>query len=85
MSRSKVEALFKEPGSFTPLPGATSPQDYEDAIVGAARQAHAQAPPDVQAKHPLDIPYLKQQSHRLFRHLHGATVSMPDTPGGSGK
>lgn len=79
MSRKKVDELFATPGAFQPLPGATSPKDYEDAIVGAARQAHAQASPEDQAKHPLNVPYLRQQAHRLYRHLHGG---MGQEPGG---
>jgi hypothetical protein len=83
MSRKKVEELFATPGALQPLPGATSPQDYEQAIIGKAREAFAQATPEDQAKHPLNIPYLKQQAHRLYRHLHGGVSAEVAPPEGA--
>lgn len=74
MNRKEWDALFDTPGAFQPLEGAQSPQDYETAIIGAAREAYNKAAPEERAKHPLNVPYLRQQAHRLYRHLHGGAA-----------
>lgn len=58
-------------GQLPPVPGATTLEEYQDAIVAKAREAHAAAPPDVQAAHPLDIPYLMHMAAKLYRHHAG--------------
>lgn len=73
-NRKHVEGML-EAGDLPPVPGAMTLEDYQDAIVGKAREAHAAAPPEVQAAHPLDIPYLMHMAGRLYRH-HAAKGSL---------